>query len=420
MRGDPDRLKQVLTNLVGNAVKFTPRGHVLLDVSAPMQADGSSGILIQVADTGIGIPEDKLQYIFDKFTQLDASRSRKRGGTGLGLAISRSLVEMMGGEIGARGNEHGGSTFWMRLPLNCPAEVRARDAWTDLAGVRALLVTENPLTGSAAQEWLEHHGLHCEAVSDLEAACQAVEVAERAHVPYRVAILDEQLLKDSASGLWTELCAAPPALPLGVVLLRPASDVPSAVAGPTVSEEAVLAKPIHPDRLLLALRAALVGTGCPAVGSSTSRSAAQASGTARQSTATQATPLAGVAVLLVEDNPINQQVARLYLEKLGCRVSIVANGREALEQLAREVPDLVLMDCQMPEMDGYEATQQIRQMAGEVGQLPIVAMTAHALSGDRERCLVAGMDEYLSKPVTLVALRTVLEKALQARQPASP
>jgi two-component system sensor histidine kinase/response regulator len=414
MRGDPDRLKQVLTNLVGNAVKFTPRGHVLLDVSAQPQADGNCGILIQVTDTGIGIPEDKLQYIFDKFTQLDASRSRKRGGTGLGLAISRSLVEMMGGEIGARGNEHGGSTFWMRLPLNCPAEIRAPDGWADLAGVRVLLATENPLTGHAVQEWLEHHGLLCEVLSDLEGTRRSVQAAERTGDPFRVAILDEHLLADGA----TEPLATPDAeaaAPLpGVILLRPASDVPSAIAGPAVSEGAVLAKPIHPDRLLPALRAALTGTAA----SPGSRPRATDRGASRPP-AGEGSPLDGAVVLLVEDNPINQQVARLYLEKLGCRVTIAANGREALEQIDREVPALVLMDCQMPEMDGYEATQQIRRMAGEVGRLPVVAMTAHALSGDRERCLVAGMDEYLSKPVTLVALRAVLEKVLRARQPAS-
>jgi len=410
--GDVSRIRQVLTNLAGNAVKFTHAGHVLLEVSCEAPEDGRVRLRFAVQDTGIGIPADKLEHIFERFTQADASTTRRYGGTGLGLAISKQLVELMGGKIRVASELGAGSTFSFRLVLPV-AELPPERAVPTLAGTRALVVDDRAVNRRVLEEqlagWRMRAGTAASAAEALEALRRAREEAD----PYEIALLDYQLPDRDGLSLAQELRANPAFA--GVVLLmlssvgvRPAEDD----AGPV---DAWLVKPVRPSVLYNALVDALArrrgeGGRAPPTGPA-------------EPPAAPALPRLSARVLVAEDNPVNQKVILALLEKLGCRADLASNGSEAVEMLDRFRYDVVLMDCEMPEMDGFQATAEIRRRERDGAgwrRVPIVALTAYAMAGDRERCLAAGMDEYLSKPVRERELATTLASVAGSQPTRAP
>ena len=388
VRGDPVRLRQILVNLTGNAVKFTDRGEVLLHVSRQPASDATVRLQFLVADTGIGIPDDRRRQLFESFSQVDSSTTRKYGGTGLGLAISRQLCQMMGGRIGVESKPQEGSVFWFTLPMAgpagaCPAEtfdvswltgrrllVVDQSAPGRFALVRRIRNWEGTVTGCA-------HG--CAARTALQAAVDSGR-------PIDLVLLDQHQIDAEALGRWIR--ATPPLAETPIVLLAGTGRRQDAAGLGSIGPAGCLGKPVRRERL----RRCLAAVFFPASANSTADS------DQRRSDATGTPPLS---ILVAEDNPVNRKVARLHLERFGCRVRTVGNGREALAALAAADFDLVLMDVQMPEMDGIEATVSIRLGDGGVRRpdVPIVAMTAHAMTGDRERCLAAGMDDYTTKPI---------------------
>jgi signal transduction histidine kinase/CheY-like chemotaxis protein/HPt (histidine-containing phosphotransfer) domain-containing protein len=359
--GDRGRLRQVLTNLVGNAVKFTSSGTIEVRFSLQSRLPGRVGLRLEVQDSGIGIPEAHRQHIFEKFTQADASTTRRYGGTGLGLAICRELVEIMGGSIGVDAVEGAGSTFHCSfiLPVadDQPPELPA------LAGQRILLAVSHPGERAMLAELLAAEGAAVREGEPWQAASEEIPV------------VDHSLLPAAAS------------LPRFVALVNPGHR--HELAGPSVS------RPIRRGDLLAAL------AGSPTVRPN------------EPGVVVTQPPATGARILLVEDTVVNQKVAVSMLKRLGHSVEIAQNGREAVERTALESFALVLMDCQMPEMDGFEATHHIRERerAG-ARRTPIIAMTAHAMQGDRERCLAGGMDDYIPKPVRREALEAVLQRWL--------
>ncbi len=409
LRGDPGRVRQVLTNLVGNALKFTAQGHVLITIDDAGSDDTQARLRIAIEDTGIGIKAEKIAGLFDMFTQADASTTRLYGGTGLGLAISKQLVELMGGSIGVSSEPGEGSTFWFEL--NLPAEAsqpQALESMAELDGVRALIIDDYGVTLRVLGDTLEHWGLRPDAVPDGDAAVEALRRAAAAGEPYALVLLD--LRQPGADSLHTAraVTADPSCGGPSLIMLASAAARGDAKAVREAGCAAYLPKPVRQEHLAAVLRIVL-----------TRRRDGIDDGlvTRHTITETQAEPTPpaddesttlAARVLLAEDNKVNQKVATRMLGRLGCTVVVATNGREALEQVLTGEFDAVLMDCQMPEMDGYEASRRIRGLTGDVARIPIVAMTANAMEGDREKCLDAGMDDYISKPVKIADLSRVL------------
>ena len=408
--GDPGRIRQVLTNLAGNAVKFTQRGHVLIDVKCEEQSAGKALPRVTVEDSGPGIAQDKLEHIFEQFTQADASTTRKYGGTGLGLAISKKLVELMGGEVGLSSRAGEGSRFWFTLPLSvepdAPPAPAAR-ATAGLRGLRALIVDDNAVNRRVLEEQLAKAGICCRSVGAGEAALEVLRQAHAAGESYQLALVDHQMPGMDGEALGRAIQADPVLRgTVAVVMLSSSGD---SARGSWLREAgfaACLVKPVRASQLLDTLASAWGA-----------RSAAGPGELAALATATEASPSSSalpaeaarnIRVLLAEDNIVNQKVAARMLEKLGCRVDVAADGREAVEMWRLCPYDLIFMDLQMPEMDGYEATAQIRR-DNPASHVPIVALTANAMKGDREKCIEAGMDDYLSKPVNIKSLASALE-----------
>jgi PAS domain S-box-containing protein len=394
VRGDPGRVRQILVNLLSNAVKFTERGEVVVRVSRRPDADGRPVVAFVVSDSGVGIPEDRVKQLFLPFTQVDSSTTRKYGGTGLGLAISRQLVDLMKGKITLQSRVGAGSTFTFLLPLpavdNQPPS--APSAWT---GRRVLLVEPHRATADHIATLLDDSGAHCEVAASVVGVMDRLTSREGAGC-------DLLMLSDRAPGVGEALAAAlsprvAGAKPLPVVAL-------ASLAGRTTLTGAheVLAKPVR--------RAALHRVFTKVFGTAAGSAPAAAPATAGKS---------GWRLLLVEDNSINQRVALAILNRLGYRADAVANGLEAVSTLSRTPYDLVFMDCQMPEMDGYEATQAIRGPGSKAlnPAIPVIAMTANAMKGDRERCLACGMDDYLTKPIDTKALADCLARHLAMLPP---
>jgi PAS domain S-box-containing protein len=423
--GDPGRIRQVLVNFAGNAVKFTAAGHVLIDVRSLDVPGESTEMRISVQDTGIGIPQDRVAALFERFTQADSSTTRRFGGTGLGLAISKKLVDLMGGKIGVSSEEGSGSEFWFSVRLmidTAPPPASAAPASPQiLAGLSVLLVDDNALNRRILREQLEHAGLRpAEADGGTAALCALVE-ARAAGDPFVLAVLDFQMPGMNGETLAIAIRSDPANAATALLLLTSSAHPGDAKRMHAAGFGAYLVKPARPSLLLESLAAlhsaGRDGGGGPLI---TRHSLAEAASLAASLAGEGAPgPSSGFSlrVLLVEDNSVNQMVAARTLEKMGCRVDIASNGREALEMVDRLPYDLVLMDCQMPEMDGYEATGRIRGRRDGREAIPVIAMTAHALQGDRERCLAAGMDDYVSKPVSEADIRLVLARWGGARSP---
>ncbi|MEP6592654.1 MAG: response regulator, partial [Acidobacteriota bacterium] len=402
LRGDTGRVQQVLTNLVGNAVKFTDRGEIVVSVSAVEETAREVTVRIAVRDTGIGIAPEAQQRLFEAFTQADGSTTRRYGGTGLGLAISRQLVTLMNGEIGVESQLEQGSTFWFTIRLEKQAQpATLAPPSPALAGARALVVGCDTVARAVQQV----ASVWCGVVDRSGGADQAIAMLRReagAGRTYDVAIVD----MSAAEGDGLELVRAVRAdASLGatrIVGLAPLGH------GAQLRAEGVathLTKPVKRSQLRRCLEAAVSGVTDTGADPGTSPPPRAAAGR-QQHTRVADAPR----VLVVEDNRVNSMIVVRRLEMSGYAVDVAVNGLEALDALAHIGYDLVLMDCQMPEMDGYSATSEIRKREGALKHTTIIAMTANALTGDRDRCLAAGMDDYLTKPIDFDELRATLER----------
>jgi two-component system sensor histidine kinase/response regulator len=396
VNGDRERLRQILLNLISNAIKFTPTGEVVVRVVS----DGGEVVRFEISDTGVGIEDDQAAHLFDPFVQADQSTTRQYGGTGLGLTISRELAHHMGGEIGAEPGQSRGSVFWFTVKLPAVVgQVEVPLARRELFGLRALIVDENPTNRTTFDHYLKSWGLACESVDSPSAAIEALERAASSGEPFAVAVLDFDLPQMNGIELVKAIHEHPALSELHIVMLSSTPLSREALSGVEVS--AALAKPIRQSHLFNAITAAIAGAP------------AQIEPVAEVQTSIQ---LDAPLVLIAEDNEINRIVATALLKKHGLRTAVAVNGREALEMAIANDYAAIFMDCQMPELDGYETTRRIR--AAESGhRVPIIAMTAHSMPGDRERCLAAGMDDYISKPVRAAALVSVVARWLSVHQP---
>lgn len=419
--GDPGRIRQVLTNLTGNAIKFTDRGHVLINVECLEHTGREALFRLAVEDTGIGISRETLDRVFDKFTQADPSTSRRYGGTGLGLAISKQLAELMGGTIGARSQPGEGSTFWfdVRLPLD-PQPAPAPLPMADLAGVRVLIVDNSEVNRRLLQEQTASWGLCSAACRSAEETLVVLRAAHDSGTPYQIAILDLQVSSTDGETLGRVIKADPALQETVLVMLTSAGRQGDARRMRDAGFAAYLVKPVRPMQLMDALAAVWGARTGDVPTELVTRHTLAEFRAAKSPPPPETGRRVRAYVLVAEDNVVNQKVAAGMLEELGCRVDVAANGREAIERLEMLPYDIVFMDCQMPEMDGYEATAEIRRREELTRHTPIVAMTAHNMEGDREKCLEAGMDDYASKPVEPARLQEILDRWVAHATPVLP
>jgi PAS domain S-box-containing protein len=391
--GDPVRLRQVLLNLTGNAVKFTTKGHIALLVSGGRREDGKAMIGFSVVDTGIGIPASALSTLFTPFTQADSTTTRRFGGTGLGLAISRQIVNHMGGEMGVNSREGRGSTFWFNLEMECDGGSAAAAPRPELQGLRFLVVDDNPLARSVVMRDAEIWGMRTVGAATGQEGLRLLRESVAAGDPFSLAAVDVRMPGMDGVEFCRELSADKQLAGTRVVLMTPlGTPAPAGVAAAGIS------KPVNPRDLLECLRRVAEGTQRPAKVEKVAKKAAVADGPRRGR------------VLIAEDNPVNQRVASLQVKSLGFETDVVGDGEEALQALERLAYTLVLMDCQMPRMDGFEATRELRRREADGRRIPVIALTANAFASDREACMRAGMDDFLSKPVNLRDLAGVLER----------
>jgi signal transduction histidine kinase/DNA-binding response OmpR family regulator/HAMP domain-containing protein len=405
--GDPGRLRQVLVNLVGNAVKFTDRGEVTVRVQVA-RTDGERCLLRwDVQDTGIGMSEEVQERLFRPFSQADSSMTRRYGGTGLGLAISKRLVELMGGDIGVDSQAGQGSTFWFTAWMGQVDPTELADAMPahQLQGRRVLIADENATTRAALEEQLAAWDLEVESVPSAARALDRLR--EDAGDPLMAMLVDTELPDMRGADLVRSVHQQAATRSLPTILMRPVDAEPSDTEAGLIASELVLSKPWRQSQLFNALMRAAVDAQSPLP--EPAPVAPRASVAPRNLDA----PL----ILVAEDSPINQQVARGMLEQLGFRADIVNNGREAVSAVDRTRYAALLMDCHMPEMDGFAAATEIRRAERGDRRLPIIAMTANAMEGDRERCLAVGMDDYLSKPVRVEQLAEVLQRWASPARP---
>jgi len=406
--GDADRLRQVLMNLVGNAVKFTSDGHVLISVDVAEDEEATPRIRVAVSDTGIGIPEGKLAGLFEKFTQADTSTTRRYGGTGLGLAISKSLVEMMGGRIEAESREGEGSTFAVVVPLPLGQQADERPVELDvLRGRSALIVDDTDVNRRVLFEQVRAWGMRASTFASAADALRALHEASDAHAPYDLVIADYQMPGLDGADLAAAVRGDARLRDTVYVMLTSVGHAREIEGVRRGHVDACLVKPVRYERLMHALAAAW--TKRRANGPDAAASVVAPAGASRAEFAA-----ANARVLVVEDNAVNQKVALGQLARLGVQADVAANGREAVALLEQVAYDLVLMDCQMPDMNGYEATAAIRRSHGPNHSVPIVAMTADVVTSGRERSLDAGMSDYISKPIELDDLARTLRTWLPA------
>jgi two-component system, sensor histidine kinase and response regulator len=404
VEGDNLRLRQILSNLLVNAIKFTERGHVLLNVELLYQEDDQAVIRFLVEDTGIGIPEDRLNHIFEQFTQVDGSTSRRYGGTGLGLAISQQLVAMMGGTITVGSTVGRGSRFFFDLTLPCREEPANASEQTgnDLRGRRAMVVDDQAVNRRILSEYLSTWGMELEAARDATEALQLFEISLAQDRPFDILLLDHAMPGMTGLELAAALSRDPRWAHPPIILLTSLWGHVGMEQCNGLGIKAMLPKPIAASDLFNAVRDCLhmdFGPGCTIT---------TASRPADPEPLPEAESQPSLRVLLVDDHPINRKSATLILQKLNCEVTTAQDGLEALDLVQGQYFDLVFMDVQMPLMDGYEATQAIRHLGGRFEKLPIIALTANAMEGDRERCLEAGMTDYLPKPMPKDTLAAIL------------
>ncbi|GGF31302.1 hypothetical protein GCM10011611_41820 [Aliidongia dinghuensis] len=392
-RGDPTRLRQILLNFLSNAVKFTAEGFVSVEVTAL----GRNRIRVEVADTGIGLDEQGKRRLFEKFAQADDTITRRFGGTGLGLNIAKQLVELMGGTLGVEDRPGGGTLFWFEVSLAAARGVQAaRAIGATLIGRRLLVVDDLPINRLILARQLTGGGAEVVEAEDGPAALAAIAAAEAAGRRFDLALVDELMPDMDGPTLAGRIRATPEGCSMSMVLVSSVGTPLKADRAASAGFDAFLTKPVRHQTLVETIDRVLGPVAAP-----------------EQAGAVTAEPsVAGVGprVLIAEDNVINQEIAETILRGAGYRVDLANNGREAVEAVAREPYDLVLMDVQMPGVDGLQATREIRAMAGAAGKVPIVAVTANAMLGDRETCLAAGMNDYVSKPFEPDTLLAAVER----------
>jgi len=396
--GDCVRVRQVLTNLLSNAVKFTAAGQVCAQVVPDPEG---RGVRFEVTDTGIGIPPASVGRIFESFAQADSSTTRRYGGTGLGLAISKHLVGLMGGQIGVESIEGEGSTFWFTLPLQAASDQGSGEpVRPELAGARALAIDDDSMSRSFLQRQILAWGMACDTAADGHSALDMLRAADVSGHPYDVVLLDAGMPEVDESELTGAIRWQSPGRLVPILML--VSSQSARAAGSRAGADGYVTKPVRQARLQDGIAQMLTLT----------RPKKQ------RTDETPAEPFDdghehdGSLVLLAEDNEINQLVAVRMLEKRGFRVDVAANGREALEMCRRRRYKAVFMDCQMPELDGYETTAEIRRREGSDRRVPVIALTANTMKGDREKCLAAGMDDYVGKPIESGALNDAITRTL--------
>jgi two-component system, sensor histidine kinase and response regulator len=405
LMGDAGRIRQILINLVGNSIKFTQRGEIYVNVAQKTRDDGTVGLHFAVKDTGVGIPRDKQEKIFDAFSQADGSMARKYGGTGLGLAICTRLVSLMDGAIWVESTPEQGSTFHFTLRLVMQDESAAeREAMqpAQLRDIRVLVVDDNSTNRRILTGMLGRWGMKPTAVDGGQAALVELENAKLRGEPFRLVLVDGQMPEMDGFMLAEKIKAHPGLATATIMMLTSSGQLGDSARCREIGVAAYLVKPTRAKELLDSICGAL-----------RSGPRAAASGGAAVRGEKMAVSGNGSHVLLAEDNSVNQTLAMRLLEKRGYRVSVVDNGRAALEAMERDTFDLVLMDIQMPDMNGFEATAAVREKEKRSGaHMPIVAMTANAMKGDQEACLAAGMDGYVSKPIRSVELFATIENVL--------
>ncbi|HMK61435.1 MAG TPA: response regulator [Dissulfurispiraceae bacterium] len=403
--GDPERLRQILINLIGNAVKFTEHGQITLDVLSEEETLDSCTILFQISDTGIGIKEGMQNWLFQPFTQLDASTTRKYGGTGLGLAISKQLCILMGGDLSFTSKYGEGSTFRFTASLNKQHLIKQADEAAKLGPKipKVLIAVANDITRLFLAEQMAHWDISNDGVSDSRDALRLLHEAKRGGSPYDIVLIGTRVADVDGEGLVSLIKADPEISNTPLIVLTPVGRPISSKQMESIGIDACLSKPIMRSQLFNCLVSIInnaTGSSLPILESETSNyRAAMLNGR----------------VLLAEDNETNQAVTKGMLEGYGLIVDIVNNGEDAIRALSENHYDLVFMDCQMPGMDGYEATRLIRAKEqeqllgnGTAPHVPIIALTAHAMQGDRELCIAAGMDDYLTKPFKKVELHLMI------------
>ena len=419
LQGDPGRLRQILTNLADNAIKFTAKGAVSVRISLQDLEDEKVVVKFAVRDTGIGIPREKQDAIFDMFSQVDASVTRQYGGTGLGLAISRQLTELMGGEMGLESHVGVGSTFWFTGSFGRPSGTMSENgASRNLTGLRVLVVEDDEPARKPLLDLLGSWDMRTCVAPTAEVAMRMMSEAQEQRDPFAIILLDTETIEEGgALQLKARVRADDPLASTSLLLMTPAAEEGEPRQDGSVIADAHLEKPIqghdlHNSLSQLVTRRKLRG----------SPSSSLVIGDSVRERMTGRYMNRNVRLLLVEDNSTNQEVALGMIRKMGLRADAVANGQEAIEMLATVPYDLVLMDVQMPVMDGLTATRIIRDPDSTVGnhRLPVIAMTAHAMAGDREKFIQAGMDDYISKPISPASLAEVLDRWLSAHPADSP
>jgi signal transduction histidine kinase/CheY-like chemotaxis protein/HPt (histidine-containing phosphotransfer) domain-containing protein len=395
--GDPNRVRQILMNLVGNAIKFTQRGEVVLSLESAQAADGGDSLIkFSVRDSGIGIEPAAVKRLFQAFSQADNSHARRFGGTGLGLAIAKELSRLMGGDISVESTPGIGSTFSFTLRAPIAEGMPALADRSAFLGTRVLAVDDIPANLEILAGQLDAFGMVCDTLDDPTQALERLRAGAADAAPYQLALIDMKMPGMSGTELAGAIRAERALDGTALILLTSQSEEGELGHAHAAGFSAVIHKPIRAEELADAIERTLFATpSSPVPTNAAPREEPQ---------------LGGAHVLLAEDNPVNQSLALAHLYKLGCRVTVANNGMEALDACRREPFDLILMDCQMPEMDGYEATRMIRAEEADGRRMPIVAVTANAMQGDREICLACGMDDFLPKPYKQNQLRSLLEK----------
>jgi CheY-like chemotaxis protein/HPt (histidine-containing phosphotransfer) domain-containing protein len=404
VNGDPDRLRQVLSNLIGNAIKFTDTGEVIVGVSKVEAQEEVVIIQFEVKDTGIGIRSDDQSRVFDYFDQADGSTTRQYGGTGLGLAISKELVTMMGGKIGLDSSPGHGSTFWftVRLGRRSSEEIDQMQ-WPNLEGTRILIVASNPTSLEVLRAQLISWRLSPSCCDNPERACEILRDAVLEGQPFQMAMLDMNSDEINGSELAQLIKSDPSLSSIHLIAL-------TSICHQDDLQQAEFTSWIRQPYRKSQLWNVIVGIATEGTNFEQKRG--------EKRSALSDVTFQGSRVLVAEDNQVNQVLAREMLKALGCATQIVPSGVEAIKVFKEGDYDLILMDCQMPRMDGFETTQKIRELEEimrskqSAQRVPIVALTAHAMKGDRERCLAAGMDDYLSKPFKQSDLAEVLDRWL--------
>jgi PAS domain S-box-containing protein len=407
LKGDPGRIRQIITNLLGNAIKFTEKGEVTVSVKLLEEINDEVYLRFEVKDTGIGLTEEGKAKLFQSFSQADSSTTRKYGGTGLGLAISKNLVSMMRGEIGVESEYGHGSTFYFTARLGKQSEPATELAETPLSlvGRRVLIVDDNETNRKILYHQVGGWGMIPYCVEGGAEALKAIREAKGKDEPFELAILDWQMPEMDGLELARRIKEDAEIESIKLIMLTSYAQRKMSEEAKEIGIEAYFAKPIRQSLLLKTLVKVLTPT---ITNSATTLSTSQLLVNDLR------TVERNERILIAEDNIVNQKVAKKQVEKLGFKVDVVANGLEVLEALNRIHYDLILMDCQMPEMDGYQATAEIRRLQDSVNRVPIVAMTAAAMQGEKDRCIEAGMNDYISKPVKQIDLEAKINQWIRS------